>query len=99
MTATQPINIKMLQLQLQGCVSVSVNEGPGEIANVFLGEAAKSKKYDPKQLKRLRNLFGRFMAACSEALKVNGDVIGPDQVRARSWQGALAVRLTLMPLV
>ncbi len=80
-THTLPINIKLLQLQLQGCVSVSVNEGPGEIANVFLGENAKAKNYDPVQVKHLRSLFGRFLAACTEALKVNGDVIGPDQVR------------------
>jgi hypothetical protein len=77
---TRPVNIKLLQLQLQGSVSVSVNEGPGEIASIFLGDAAKDKNYDKKLLKKLRNLFNRFLQACDEALKINGDNIKADQV-------------------
>ena len=37
---TKPFNAKMLQLQLQGAVMTSVNEGPAHIAKVFLGEIA-----------------------------------------------------------
>jgi hypothetical protein len=77
-----PLNIKLMQLQLQGCVSVSVNEGPGEIANVFLKkslggpaadgpDAAAAKKKHEQQLKNLRRKFVVFLGVCEEALTMN----------------------------
>jgi len=73
-----PLNIKLMQLQLQGCVSVSVNEGPGEIANVFLKkglggptEAVAAQKKHEQQLKLLRRKFVIFLGVCKEALAIN----------------------------
>lgn len=86
-----PLNIKLVQLQLQGCVSVSVNEGPGEIANVFLkkglggpsdkgaGAAAALKKHE-QQLKNLRRKFVVFLGVCEEALMVNEQNISQSQM-------------------
>lgn len=40
-----PVNVTLLQLQLQGSVNTTVNEGPAEIARVFLGPQAAGKGY------------------------------------------------------
>eukprot|EP00048_Salpingoeca_helianthica_P003774 m.70487 g.70487 ORF g.70487 m.70487 type:complete len:1891 (-) comp12891_c1_seq1:30-5702(-) len=66
----RPLDIKMLQLRLQGSVFVAVNEGPLELANAFLNPAALSK-HDPKQIKALRQAFARFLKACKDALDLN----------------------------
>lgn len=69
---TLPIDVKMLQLQLQGSVSVSVNDGPGLIAQKFLGKDAPtpSDKSGEKLVKRLKQTFGRFIDECELSLQV-----------------------------
>ena len=79
----RPLNIKMLQLRLQGSVSVAVNEGPTELANAFLNPLQHKPTYDPKQLKGLRQSFGRFLKACSDALELNRANLLHNQV----WPG------------
>eukprot|EP00053_Salpingoeca_punica_P019708 m.201446 g.201446 ORF g.201446 m.201446 type:complete len:1981 (-) comp17705_c0_seq2:210-6152(-) len=78
-TQLVPVNLKLLQLQLQGSVSVAVNEGPTEIANVFLAESAASK-FQPAQVKRLRQGFHKFLKACDDALSLNEENIENDQL-------------------
>eukprot|EP00051_Salpingoeca_urceolata_P015144 m.194842 g.194842 ORF g.194842 m.194842 type:complete len:2019 (+) comp18304_c1_seq1:82-6138(+) len=94
-----PTNVKMLQLLLQGCVSVSVNEGPAEVANVFLGPSAK--QYPPKQIKLLRRAFGRFIKTCQDALELNAECIETNQVEYHETMEASYFRLRefLVPLI
>lgn len=63
-------------------MSVSVNEGPGEIANVFLG--ANAEKHDARLIKKLRHVFGRFLKTCKDALELNAALVEKDQV-GTSW--------------
>jgi hypothetical protein len=62
-TTTFPVNIKLLQLVLQGTVSVSVNAGPMAIAKTFLGNELKIN-YDPQKQRKLRRLFKNLVSYC-----------------------------------
>ncbi|KJE96095.1 Dock7 protein [Capsaspora owczarzaki ATCC 30864] len=75
---TKPPNLKMLQLQLQGSVSVTVNSGPLEMANVFLGRLVKDMP--TKHVRRLKQQFREFIKYCGQALNMNAELIKPDQV-------------------
>lgn len=80
---------------------MSVNEGPGEIANVFLGAAAQHKDYDKKKLRKLRQVFGRFLSVCGDALKLNADHIGADQFdyQENLKESFERMRILLVPLI
>ncbi len=59
---------------------MSVNEGPTQIAAVFLGDTARDKGYDANHTKKMRQLFVKFLGACERALVVNKQHIAPNQV-------------------
>ncbi|XP_060109207.1 dedicator of cytokinesis protein 6 [Heteronotia binoei] len=77
-THQDPADAKMLQMVLQGCVGTTVNQGPLEVAQVFLAEIPD----DPKLYRhhnKLRLCFKDFAKRCEDALRKNKTLIGPDQ--------------------
>lgn len=69
---------KMLQMVLQGSVTATVNQGPLEVAQVFLNEIPA----DPKLYRhhnKLRLCFKEFILRCGEAVEKNRHLITPDQ--------------------
>ncbi|XP_036169059.1 dedicator of cytokinesis protein 6 isoform X16 [Myotis myotis] len=77
-TEQDPPDAKMLQMVLQGSVGPTVNQGPLEVAQVFLAEIPE----DPKLFRhhnKLRLCFKDFCKKCEDALRKNKALIGPDQ--------------------
>ncbi|ERE83064.1 dedicator of cytokinesis protein 7 [Cricetulus griseus] len=77
-THQDPADPKMLQMVLQGSVGTTVNQGPLEVAQVFLSEIPA----DPKLFRhhnKLRLCFKDFTKRCEDALRKNKSLIGPDQ--------------------
>ncbi|XP_053318481.1 dedicator of cytokinesis protein 6 isoform X2 [Spea bombifrons] len=77
-THQEPADAKMLQMVLQGCVGTTVNQGPLEVAQVFLAEIPE----DPRLYRlhnKLRLCFRDFTKRCEDALRKNKSLIGPDQ--------------------
>uniref|UniRef100_A0A8C9AJ89 Dedicator of cytokinesis 6 n=1 Tax=Prolemur simus TaxID=1328070 RepID=A0A8C9AJ89_PROSS len=77
-TEQDPPDAKMLQMVLQGSVGPTVNQGPLEVAQVFLAEIPE----DPKLFRhhnKLRLCFKDFCKRCEDALRKNKALIGPDQ--------------------
>ncbi|KAI1900070.1 hypothetical protein AGOR_G00046250 [Albula goreensis] len=69
---------KMLQMLLQGSVGATVNQGPLEVAQVFLNEIPA----DPKLFRhhnKLRLCFKEFILRCGEAVEKNKHLIAADQ--------------------
>ena len=59
--AIRPPDPKMLQLVLQGCIGTTVNQGPLEMANVFLGDLLDGTRKTPdKHQNKLRLCFKDF---------------------------------------
>nr|XP_039268691.1 dedicator of cytokinesis protein 7-like [Styela clava] len=74
----QETDVRMLQVNLQGSLLTTVNQGPMEVAQTFLTSIPEdSKMWVPYN--RLRLAFRKFLYACSVALKKNKQLIGPDQ--------------------
>uniref|UniRef100_G3PL26 Dedicator of cytokinesis 6 n=1 Tax=Gasterosteus aculeatus aculeatus TaxID=481459 RepID=G3PL26_GASAC len=77
-TNQDPADAKMLQMVLQGSVGTTVNQGPLEVAQVFLSDIPD----DPKLFRhhnKLRLCFKDFTKRCEDALRKNKALIGPDQ--------------------
>ncbi|XP_039591194.1 dedicator of cytokinesis protein 7 isoform X8 [Polypterus senegalus] len=77
-THQEPADPKMLQMVLQGSVGTTVNQGPLEVAQVFLSDIPN----DPKLFRhhnKLRLCFKDFTKRCEDALRKNKSLIGPDQ--------------------
>ncbi|KAG7203876.1 hypothetical protein KM043_017930 [Ampulex compressa] len=97
-TCQEPADPKMLQMVLQGCIGTTVNQGPAEVAVVFLSNL---KEQPTKLQHKLRLCFKDFSKKCLDALRRNKNLIGPDQ---REYQRELErnyQRLTerLAPLI
>ncbi|XP_027695364.1 dedicator of cytokinesis protein 8 isoform X1 [Vombatus ursinus] len=74
----EPPDAKMLQMVLQGSVGATVNQGPLEVAQVFLAEIPA----DPKLYRhhnKLRLCFKEFIMRCGEAVEKNKRLITSDQ--------------------
>ncbi|AWP00806.1 putative dedicator of cytokinesis protein 11 [Scophthalmus maximus] len=76
--SSQEVDMIQLQLKLQGCVSVQVNAGPMAYARAFLDDS-KSNQSGSKKVKELKDIFRRFVEACSIALDINERLIKEDQ--------------------
>ncbi|EEB16127.1 dock, putative [Pediculus humanus corporis] len=63
---------------LQGCIGTTVNQGPMEVALVFLSDLQEGKIPNRLQTK-LRLCFKDFLKKCLDALRKNKNLIGPDQ--------------------
>uniref|UniRef100_A0A0K0CU62 DOCKER domain-containing protein n=1 Tax=Angiostrongylus cantonensis TaxID=6313 RepID=A0A0K0CU62_ANGCA len=72
----------MLQMVLQGCIGTTVNQGPIQVANVFLTDVALNEYGKPvdKFQNKLRLCFRDFSKKCADALILNKQLILPDQL-------------------
>ncbi|XP_048395891.1 dedicator of cytokinesis protein 7 isoform X4 [Stegostoma tigrinum] len=77
-THQDPADPKMLQMVLQGSVGTTVNQGPLEVAQVFLSEIPNDSKLF-RHHNKLRLCFKDFTKRCEDALRKNKSLIGPDQ--------------------
>ncbi|XP_066298679.1 dedicator of cytokinesis protein 7-like isoform X4 [Branchiostoma lanceolatum] len=77
-TTQDPADPKMLQMVLQGCIGTTVNQGPLEVATAFLTDLPDDLSL-AKHYNKLRLCFKDFSKKCSDALKKNRSLIGPDQ--------------------
>ncbi|XP_020819071.1 dedicator of cytokinesis protein 11 isoform X2 [Phascolarctos cinereus] len=73
------VDMIQLQLKLQGCVSVQVNAGPLAYARAFLSDS-QATKYPTKKVNELKDMFRKFIQACSIALELNERLIKEDQI-------------------
>ncbi|KAM3718831.1 Dedicator of cytokinesis protein [Dirofilaria immitis] len=80
-TVQDPPDAKMLQMVLQGCIGTTVNQGPIEIANVFLTNVVLDERGKPmdKLQNKLRLCFKDFSKKCADALQKNKKLIQADQ--------------------
>lgn len=78
-TNQEPSDAKMLQMVLQGCIGTTVNQGPAEVANVFLTGLREQNAQPSKLQHKLRLCFKDFAKKCLDALRKNKNLIGPDQ--------------------
>nr|VZI45604.1 unnamed protein product [Spirometra erinaceieuropaei] len=78
-----PPDAKFLQMVLQGCVSTTVNQGPLEVARLFLGHSSPRTGTDGEDTLRIKNSLRislkEFLRKSEEAIDVNRRLIGPDQ--------------------
>ncbi|XP_055333628.1 dedicator of cytokinesis protein 7-like isoform X2 [Paramacrobiotus metropolitanus] len=73
----EPSDAKMLQMVLQGCIGTTVNQGPLEVAAVFLSHPHDQPMTALQH--KLRLCFKDFSRRCAEALKLNKTLIAADQ--------------------
>ncbi|XP_022240544.1 dedicator of cytokinesis protein 7-like isoform X2 [Limulus polyphemus] len=78
-TWQEPADPKILQMVLQGCIGTTVNQGPMEVAIVFLSDLVDGTKTPTPLQNKLRLCFKDFSKKCSDALRKNRNLIGPDQ--------------------
>uniref|UniRef100_UPI00398E44B7 dedicator of cytokinesis protein 7-like n=1 Tax=Pristiophorus japonicus TaxID=55135 RepID=UPI00398E44B7 len=78
-TSENPPNMKMLQMVLQGSVGTTVNQGPLEVAQVFLSEIPDDQKLF-RHHNKLRICFKDFLKRCEDALKKNKSLITSEQL-------------------
>jgi dedicator of cytokinesis protein 6/7/8 len=75
----EPSDPKILQMVLQGCIGTTVNQGPMEMALVFLSGLSDGSTIPTKHQNKLRLCFKDFSKKCADALKKNKNLIQPDQ--------------------
>jgi len=80
------VDPKILQMVLQGCIGTTVNQGPLEMANVFLSpdpliclSISSSSPPSACLQNKLRSCFKEFVKRAGDALRKNKSLIGPDQ--------------------
>eukprot|EP00062_Callorhinchus_milii_P008194 gi/632950629/ref/XP_007890827.1/ PREDICTED: dedicator of cytokinesis protein 8 isoform X3 [Callorhinchus milii] len=73
-----PPDPKMLQMVLQGSVGTTVNQGPLEVAQVFLADIPEDSKLF-RHHNKLRLCFKEFIMRCGQALEKNKSLIASDQ--------------------
>ncbi|XP_059061813.1 dedicator of cytokinesis protein 7 [Achroia grisella] len=78
-TNQEPADPKILQMVVQGCIGTTVNQGPLELAQVFLGPVADGTQPPTRLTNKLRLAFKDFSKKCHDALKKNKNLIGSDQ--------------------
>ncbi|CAG9531380.1 unnamed protein product [Cercopithifilaria johnstoni] len=77
--STRHLDIKGLQLLLQGAVQPTVNVGPLAYAEAFTTPAQKIL-YGPSGIEKLADAFRCLVSVCAEALEANEAAIGEDQI-------------------
>nr|XP_014087312.1 dedicator of cytokinesis protein 7 isoform X2 [Bactrocera oleae] len=78
-TNQEPADPKILQMVLQGCIGTTVNQGPMEMATVFLANLSDGVTVPTKHQNKLRLCFREFSKRCADALKKNRNLISSDQ--------------------
>ncbi|XP_072924709.1 dedicator of cytokinesis protein 7-like [Hemitrygon akajei] len=99
-TSANPPNLKLLQMVLQGSVGPTVNQGPLEVAQVFLSEIPD----DPKLFRhhnKLRICFKDFLKRCEDALIKNKGLISSERVeyQCELEKNYEALRHNLQPFI
>ncbi|XP_005089591.1 dedicator of cytokinesis protein 7 isoform X1 [Aplysia californica] len=77
--AQEPPDTKILQMVLQGCIGTTVNQGPLEVALVFLSDIVDGKQAATKPHNKLRLCFKDFIKKCGDALQRNKSLITSEQ--------------------
>ncbi|XP_041042551.1 dedicator of cytokinesis protein 8 isoform X2 [Carcharodon carcharias] len=77
-THQEPPDPKLLQMVLQGSVGATVNQGPLEVAQVFLAEIPEDSKLF-RHHNKLRLCFKEFIMRCGDAVEKNKHLIASDQ--------------------
>lgn len=77
--ATSGKDTKILQMVLQGCIGTTVNQGPVEVAIVFLKELIDKPEKATKHHNKLRLCFKDFLKKGYDALHKNKSLIKHDQ--------------------
>ncbi|XP_052102074.1 dedicator of cytokinesis protein 7-like [Mytilus californianus] len=77
--ATKGQDTKILQMVLQGCIGTTVNQGPVEVAIVFLKEVIQKPDQVTKHHNKLRLCFKDFLKKGYDALHKNKNLIKHDQ--------------------
>ncbi|CAI2294693.1 unnamed protein product [Caenorhabditis sp. 36 PRJEB53466] len=72
------LDVKGLQLLLQGAVLPTVNAGPLAYAEAFTKDEQR-EKYGEEAIAKLREAFRNLMNACQLAIEANAAAIGADQ--------------------
>lgn len=72
------LDVKGLQLLLQGAVQPTVNVGPLAYAEAFTAPE-QIQRYGQEGVKRLGDAFKKLMNVCADALQINEAAIGTDQ--------------------
>ncbi|XP_059178065.1 dedicator of cytokinesis protein 7-like isoform X2 [Physella acuta] len=75
----EPPDPKILQMVLQGCIGTTVNQGPLEVALVFLSDITEGKQLPSKAHTKLRLCFKDFLKKCGDALQKNKSLISHEQ--------------------
>jgi len=70
------MDLKRIQLRLQGSVSVQVNQGPLAYARAFLD---REHEFPIQDINKLKAIFRDFVECCGELLIRNSQLISPDQ--------------------
>ncbi|XP_017855271.1 dedicator of cytokinesis protein 7 [Drosophila busckii] len=78
-TNQDPADPKILQMVLQGCIGTTVNQGPMEMASVFLSNLSDGTTVPTRHQNKLRLCFREFSKRCADALKKNRNLILLDQ--------------------
>ncbi|XP_038219758.1 dedicator of cytokinesis protein 7 [Zerene cesonia] len=78
-TSQEPADAKMLQMVVQGCIGTTVNQGPLELAQVFLAPVAEGTQPPTRLTNKLRLAFKDFSKKCQDALKKNKNLISSEQ--------------------
>ncbi|XP_069126839.1 dedicator of cytokinesis protein 7-like isoform X2 [Argopecten irradians] len=99
--ASEPPDTKILQMVLQGCLGTTVNQGPAEVALVFLKPVMEGNAVATKHHNKLRLSFKDFLKKCSDSLHRNKTLITSDQ---REYQRELernyhALKEKLHPMI
>ncbi|CAN8004691.1 unnamed protein product, partial [Ixodes hexagonus] len=78
-THQEPSDPKILQMVLQGSMGTTVNQGPMEVALVFLSDLVDPARAPSPWQHKLRLCFKDFSRKCNDALRKNKTLIGADQ--------------------
>uniref|UniRef100_A0A0N5B589 DOCKER domain-containing protein n=1 Tax=Strongyloides papillosus TaxID=174720 RepID=A0A0N5B589_STREA len=73
------LDLKGLQLLLQGAVQATVNAGPLAYGEAF-STIIQKQRYGEDEINRLIKAFKQLLHQCSEALRVNEVAVSSDQV-------------------
>ncbi|CAI4230988.1 unnamed protein product [Auanema sp. JU1783] len=72
------LDVKGLQLLLQGAVMPTVNAGPLAYAEAFT-QLEEKQRYGDTAINELKEAFRTLMSSCESALNANQNVVGADQ--------------------
>ncbi|XP_071439069.1 dedicator of cytokinesis protein 8-like [Hetaerina americana] len=76
----EPTDAKMLEMVLQGSIGTTVNQGPREVADVFLSDLLTDNSRPTKFQNKLRLCLKEFALHCHDGLLKNEKIILQEQI-------------------